>query len=292
MAKSVYEIVTDKIIDQLEKGVIPWRKPWGTTGTGGLPKNGITGRKYSGINLLMLEWGETYYTWNEIQEHNHEAAKKKEPLWKIKKGSKASIVVFFTLVENKKSKNPEKPEQIPIYRYYNVFASNDIEGIDHNVKTYEHDPITEAEEIAFNFKEVPVHHHNNNRAFYSPMEDYINVPSYDRFEHPEEYYSTLFHEMTHSTGHESRLKRFVGSAKNASKGSKAYSFEELIAELGAAFLCGHCGIVNKTIDNSAAYIDSWLKVLKEDKTAIIRAAGKASKAADYIRGDLATKEAN
>jgi len=274
MAQKVHEIITDKIIKQLEAGTIPWRKPWGTCGNGGLPRNGVTQRPYSGVNLLMLEWGESYYTWNQIQDKK----------WKVKKGSKASMVVFFTLVDKKGKQETEKEDKIPIMRYYNVFASSDIEGAPTTQKEYVHDPIKEAEEIVSNYKEVPIHHHNNNRAFYSPSEDYINVPEYNKFAIPEEYYNTLFHEMSHSTGHSTRLKRFVGAAATASFGSKLYSLEELVAELGAAFLCGHCGIEQTTLENSTAYIANWLKVLKDDKTIIVKAAAKASKSTDYIIG--------
>jgi antirestriction protein ArdC len=279
MNSKVYDIVTGKIIEQLENGVIPWKKPWGLTGSGELPKNGITGRHYSGINLLMLEWGESYYTWTQIQEQN-KSCKDPKDRWHLKKGSKASIIVFFTVME-KEGKN-EDPDRIPVIRYYNVFKSSDIEGCPQPEKR-KHNTIEEAEAILRNFTEVPIYHHNDNRAFYSPMEDYINVPEMSRFEVPEEYYCTLFHEMAHSTGHVSRLKRFVGPALNASFGSKLYSFEELIAELGASFLCGVCGIEQKTLENSAAYIDSWIKVLKEDNKIIVKAAAKAQKAADYIQ---------
>jgi antirestriction protein ArdC len=272
MSNKVYDIITQRIIDQLEAGVIPWRKPWGVSGNGEMPKNGITGRHYSGINLLMLNWGEEYFTFKQVQEKH----------WTIKKGSKASIVIFFSMLEKPNKKNSEEVDQIPLMRYYNVFAGSDIEGYKEGEK-YEHDTIEEAEDIARRYAEVPIHHHNNNRAFYSPMEDYINVPDISCFPIKEEYYSTLFHEMTHSTGHTSRLNRFVGVAANASFGSKAYSFEELIAELGASFLCGSCGIEQKTLDNSASYISSWLKVLKEDNKTIVRAAAKAQRAVDYIK---------
>lgn len=272
MSNKVYDIITERIISQLEAGVIPWRKPWGIAGNGEMPKNGITGRHYSGINLLILNWGEEYFTFKQIQEKK----------WTIKKGSKASIVIFFSMLEKPNKNNSEEIDQIPLMRYYNVFAGSDIEGYKEGEK-YEHNTIEEAEEIVRKYQEVPIHHHNNNRAFYSPTEDYINVPDLSCFPIAEEYYSTLFHEMTHSTGHLSRLKRFTGIAANASFGSKAYSFEELIAELGASFLCGVCGIEQKTLDNSASYIASWLKVLKEDNKFIVRAAAKAQKAVDYIQ---------
>lgn len=272
MTNKVYDIITQRIIDQLEAGVIPWRKPWGTSGNGEMPKNGMTGRHYSGINLLMLNWGEEYFTFKQIQEKH----------WNVKKGSKASIVVFFQMLEKPNKKNEEELDRIPMMRYYNVFAGSDIEGYKEGEK-YEHDTIEEAEEYVRRYSEVPIHHHNNNRAFYSPMEDYINVPDISCFPIAEEYYSTLFHEMTHSTGHTSRLNRFTGVSANASFGSKAYSFEELIAELGASFLCGFCGIEQKTLENSASYINGWLKVLKEDNKAIVRAAAKAQKAVDYIK---------
>jgi antirestriction protein ArdC len=276
MSQKIYEIINDKMIKLLEENIIPWRKPWGTTGNGGFPVNGVSGKPYHGINLLMLEWGESYYSFKQIQEKK----------WHLKKGSKASMVVFFTLIDKKSSKqadNNDKGEKIPIMKYYNVFKSSDIEGCPQPEK-FEHNTIAEAEAIVNSYTEVKIEHINNNKAYYSITEDFINTPSISSFPILEEYYSTLFHEMTHSTGHKSRLNRFTGDAETASFGSKLYSQEELVAELGAAFLCGICGIEQMTLENSAAYIQNWLKVLKNDKTMIAKSAAKAQKATDYILG--------
>lgn len=272
----VNEIVTKKILDRLEdakkgKGCAPWQQPWGASGNGDFPRNGISNKSYSGINLMLLDWGEKYYTFNQVQEKK----------WKIKKGSKASIVVFFTMIDKKTGDKTDDPidrdDKIPILKYYNIFRSADIEGAP-QPEPIEHKTIAEAEEIALNYTEVPVYHSNASKAFYKPSEDYINVPSRQNFPVLEEYYSTLFHEIAHSTGHESRLRRDMGNVF----GDHKYSFEELIAEICAAFLCAKCGIVQTTFDNSVAYIDYWLGQLKKDKNMIIRASAKAQRAFDYI----------
>lgn len=267
MSNKVYEIVTGQIIEKLKAGEIPWRKPW----TGGLPINYVSRRAYSGINLLLLQEGGEFLTWNQVQKlEGH-----------VKKGSKSRIVVFFKMLENE-----DGEKRIPYLRYYRVFRLEDVDGIPSKLEKIEHNPIEECDRVAGEYKEVPVKHVNSGRAYYTPSGDFVNVPELSCFPISEEYYSTLFHELVHSTGHPARLNRFeAGPGAAAEKfGSESYSFEELVAELGAGMLCGVCGIEGRTLDNSAAYVQGWLKALQNDEKMIIRAASKAQKAADYIQG--------
>lgn len=269
----VYDYVTERIIKQLEEGTIPWRRPW----QGGEAVNYVTRKPYRGINRLLLPGGE-YLTWKQIQDNKGS----------VKKGAKSYMVVFWKFFDNTKETEDGDVEISTksgcMLRYYNVFALADTEGIESKIVpvTNEFTPIEEAERIASNYKDAPpVKHDDKGRAYYSPSDDYINLPDTTQFDSEAEYYSTLFHEMVHSTGHDKRLSRFKGQ-KNAAFGSQDYSKEELVAEIGAAMLCGTCRIENRTIDNSAAYIASWLKKLKDDRTLIVSAAAKAQKAADYI----------
>lgn len=152
-------------------------------------------------------------------------------------------------------------------------------------KTYDNNPIEQAENIVKNMPNKPEIIHNSQTAFYLPVNDVVNMPKFNKFVNSESYYSTLFHELVHSTGNEKRLNRHVKSYF----GSMAYASEELVAEIGAAFLCNLCGI-NNTIENSAAYIDSWRKRISEDKQLVVRAASAAQKASDYILGKKAEEK--
>lgn len=268
--KSVYDIITDKIISKLEEGVIPWRRPWKN---GGSAVNWKTQKAYRGVNAFLLDPGE-YATFNQI----------KEAGGKVKKGAKSEIVTFWKMLEvdNKETKDKET---VPLLRYYRVFEINtQVEGLTSkkDTTTYEHDPIEEAEKIVQGYPSAPYFTFNSGRAYYQPDTDKINCPPLKDFPVKEEYYSTLFHEMVHSTGHKERLNR-QGVAKNKiTFGDQDYSKEELIAEMGATMLCGMAGIDQTTIDNSASYIKSWLSKLKKDNKLIIQASGQAQKAADLI----------
>jgi antirestriction protein ArdC len=274
----VYDYVTERIIKELEKGNIPWQKPW----SGSPAINYVTRKPYQGINTLLLSKSGEYLTWHQIQQLGG----------KIKKGAKAEFVVFYkTYTKTEKTINEETGEEItkttiiPVLRYYNVFHIDDVEGIPSKIQTFQHDPITEIEAVINKYKDKPkIIHDDSTKAYYSPMHDYINIPDKKYFKDIEKYYSTLFHEAVHSTGHYSRLNRFKKDEQLAAFGSKSYSKEELIAEIGAAMLCNHCGILPKTLENTGAYIKSWIKVLKNDKRFIIQASSKAQKAVDYILG--------
>lgn len=271
MSKKIYEMVTNRIMEKLKEGTIPWRRPFSNFS----PVNWATQREYRGINTLLLEPGGEYATFKQI----------KDAGGKVKKGEKANLVVFWKWLEIK-DEETEEVKNIPFLRYYHVFEINtQVEGLESKRKIveYNHDPLEKAEEIIANYKDKPKIIHKYSGAWYRPTVDTVNVPDKKHFESIHEYYSTLFHELIHSTGHETRLNRKGITGLNPF-GSKEYSKEELVAEIGASMLCGVAGIENQTIDNSASYIQSWLRALENDHTLIVKASQQAQKAADYILG--------
>ncbi|MBH0175752.1 DUF1738 domain-containing protein [Fictibacillus sp. 23RED33] len=276
MKKSVYEIVTEKVMEELEKGVVPWRKPWINGGA----VNWKTQKAYRGINVFLLESGE-YATYKQIQEAGG----------KVRKGEKSHIVVFWKWLE-KEDEESGKVERIPYLRYYRVFEINSqVDGLESKRKetSFDHDPIGKAEEIYKDYINAPDYTFYSGKAVYYPTLDKINCPPLKDFPKVEEYYSTLFHEMVHSTGHKNRLARSGVTTQDVAFGDDVYSKEELVAEMGAAMLCGVAGIDNNTISNSASYIHSWLRSLKEDSRLVVQAAAQAQKAADYILGEEETE---
>ncbi len=281
---NVYDLVTEKILKKLEAGIIPWRIPW--TQTKGAV-NWKTQMSYRGINAMLLDPGE-YATFLQV----------KEAGGLIKKGAKGQIVVFWQkdytkkhVVKDEKTGEEKKikvyvERDVPFIKYSTVFEINTkVEGLvsKRNEETFDNDPIEQAEKIIEGYKDCPPVTFAPGKAFYRPSTDTISVPELSDFIKKEEYYSTNFHEMVHSTGAKKRLNR-SGITEVAAFGSEIYSKEELIAEMGAAMLCGVAGIENYTIENSAAYIKSWMRKLKDDSHLIVTAAGAAQKAADYIRG--------
>lgn len=277
---NVYEIVTDKILAELEKGVIPWQKPWTGVREGAISH--VTGRPYSLLNQMLLGKPGEWLTYKQAEQRG---GKVKEDERK-----KSSIVVFWKWLEKEEEKDGKKiKKSIPYLRYYSVYHISQCEGVEERFpeKKLEHtDPIADAEAVLDGYVErsgVKFMAEKSNRAYYSPMLDEIHVPILDQFDKPEEYYSTVFHEATHSTGHKDRLDRLDMTAHF---GSEEYSKEELVAEIGAATLCNTVGIeTENSFKNSAAYVGGWLKALKNDKRLIVTAAGKAEKAVKYILGE-------
>ncbi|AVB76078.1 zincin-like metallopeptidase domain-containing protein [Methanococcus maripaludis] len=272
--KSVKDIITEKIINRLESGDIPWIKPWGFTPS----VNYVTGKEYTGINRVSLEKGGEYLTFKQIDELGG----------KVKKGSKAEKVVFYKEYE-KIERDPDDPDLMNIkdtfaLRYYNVFHISDVEGIRSKLPEMpeiKHNPIKNAEEIINNY-EIPVNEIElRKRATYDPITDKIEVPTRNQFKKIEGFYGTAFHEIGHSTGHETRLNR-PELIKPCAFGSKNYSKEELTAEITASFLNNHCGIFENNIENNAGYIQSWIKALKNDNNMILYASAKAEKALNYV----------
>jgi antirestriction protein ArdC len=271
---NVYEIVTERIVKALEAGTVPWVKPW----IGGNRAMNLVSRKpYRGVNIFLLDsskYVSPYWaTFNQIRNLGGY----------VKKGEKASIVVFFKMLE-KEADGTAKSKRIPYLRYYNVFNTDQTEGLKvpaAAVASNPFTPIETCENIVMGMPERPEIRSEEQRAYYFPLADFVNMPKKDTFRSPEEYYSTLFHELTHSTGHESRLNR-EGVRDCVPFGSTNYSKEELVAEMGAAFLCAIAGIENKTVDNSVAYLQNWIQKLKGDAKLIVSAATQAQKAADFI----------
>ena len=306
MAKiDVYAMVTDRILAELEKGNIPWHKPWimpsCTYHTEKVKVNPTscaysrsTAKPYSLLNQLLLGKAGEWATFKQIEEAGG----------KVKKGEKSSVVVFWSFIDVKETNaNGELEEKkIPMLRYYNVFhvetqttiepkkrgAVDTVIVADPKTKLeQEWAALEEADEICRKYFEnsgVAYKETVGDRAFYRPSTDSIETPSKGQFKDGAEYYSTLFHEMAHSTGHKSRLNRFETAGSHAF-GSENYSKEELVAELSAATLCNMLGIENAaSFKNSAAYIQSWSKKLREDKRMIVSASSKAEKAVNYILG--------
>jgi len=282
----VYQIVTDKIITLLESGTVPWRKPW--SAGSGIPKNLISKKEYRGINVFLLSatpYSSPYWlTYRQADQlHGH-----------IRKGEKSSLVVFWKMLDNSTDEDtgPTNTKK-PMLRYYNLFNWEQCEGIsapvDPEATVNPFTPIERAEQITAGYKDRPEISYGGNRASYTPVSDRIRMPNEYTFNNSEAFYNVFFHELSHSTGHKSRLARKEVMERNEF-GSADYSAEELCAELSASFLCAHAGISNQTIEQSAAYIDGWLSVLKKDKRMITVAAARAQAAADHILGKTHTQE--
>lgn len=292
--KDVYQIITDLIIDRLEKGSIPWKKSYNAFGSA---SNYITKKHYQGINYFILNSFDHEYPF-------YLTFKQASDLGgKVKKGSKSIPVTYwnftYTDKESKKKISLEEAKKLPasqgsksaFLKYYSVFNIADVEGIEFKfpglIYKPENETIAACENIMANMPHPPRVQHKGNQPFYSPVMDYINMPAIKFFENPETYHAILFHELIHSTGHATRLSR-IEIIENQPFGSDSYSKEELTAEMGACFLTNLAGIQSdELIDDSAAYIKNWLTVLKNDKKFVIEAAGKAQKAVNYIlkKGD-------
>ena len=280
---NVYQLVTERIIERLQSGVVPWHRPWADTGP---PKNLISGREYHGVNVFLLAsigYDSPYWlTWTQLKRLGGY----------VRKGEKACPVVFWKRYGRETEEIDEHGRPViearAFLRYFSVFNVVQCEGIDEHIPEpettrREFSPIDAAESVVAAMPRPPAIKHGHRQASYLPSVDTVRVPRRTRFESTEAYYGTLFHELTHSTGHASRLAR-KGIANPAAFGSGRYSEEELVAEMGAAFLCGHVGIDTATIDNSAAYIHHWLRRLRTDKRLVLRAATQAQRAADLILG--------
>ncbi|MCS0397893.1 zincin-like metallopeptidase domain-containing protein [Vibrio diabolicus] len=289
----VYTRITNRIIVDLEKGVKSWTKPWNAANTEGrivLPKR-HNGEAYQGINILSLwassmDQGFTSPIWMTFRQA-------KELGGHVIKGEKGSLVVYAnTLQRTEENESGEEVElQIPYMKGYTVFNVEQIEGLADEYYD-KPEPAGEAvERIAHADKFFDTTRasilHGGDRAYYAISPDYIKLPHIEAFRDAESYYATLAHEMTHWTRHESRLDRDLGRKK---WGDEGYAQEELVAELGAAFLCADLGLTLEDREDHAAYIGSWLQVLKDDKRAIFRAAAHAQRAVNYLHSLQEGKE--
>lgn len=278
---SVYEIVTARILEQLERGVVPWKKPWKAE----LPCNLISGKPYRGVNVFLLAslgYGSRY--WLTYQQTAKLGGH-------VKRGEHSTLVTFWKRSPYK-TRNEETGEdetrQGFLLRYYHVFNLCQTEGIAEKLglsttsDSSRAPNLEQCEAIVKGMRFAP-RFESSNAAWYRPLTDTVGMPSRGTFDSPETYYATLYHELAHSTGHPSRLKR-DGIENVNSFASESYSKEELIAEMSSAFLCGVVGISPAVIQNSASYLQSWISRLRGDARLLISAASAAQKAADYILG--------
>jgi antirestriction protein ArdC len=281
----VYAIVTEKIVNLLEQGVVPWRKPWTPTG---LPRNLVSKKPYKGINYFLLS-----------------ASKYVSPFWltyrqatglggHVRKGEESTVVIFWKVEDLKQGRenldvaeHDEKNRRRFLLKYYRVFNLEQCE-LPHaaleklpKIETHKHDPIEAAERIISEMPNPPEIQHAGSKAFYSAITDRITLPRRELFTTAEEYYATALHETVHSSGNQKRLAR-EGICEAAPFGSLSYSFEELVAEMGAAYLCAEAEISPVVLENQAAYIQGWIKKLCDDRKFVVRSATQAQKAVDFI----------
>jgi antirestriction protein ArdC len=289
----VYEIVTEKIINLLEQGVVPWRKPWTSAG---VPRNLLTKKPYRGVNVFLLSASKyvspfwlTFRQANELGGH-------------VRKAEESTIVVFWK-VEDSNGKaaeldteeSKEKTRRRFLLRYYRVFNLEQCElpqsVLDKlpKIERYEHDPIDAAEGIIAGIPNPPEIQYGGSKAFYSSITDRITLPPRELFISAEEFYASALHECLHASGAVNRLNR-PSITEAAPFGSPVYSQEELIAEMGAAFLCAEAGISPAVVENQAAYVAGWLKKLHDERRLLVHAAAQAQRAADFILGRNACGE--
>jgi antirestriction protein ArdC len=292
--KDVYSRVTERIIADLEKGVRPWMKPWNAGNAAGRITRPLrhNGQPYSGINILMLwasgmEQGFTAPYWMTFKQAQEFGAH-------VRKGEKSSLVVYankITVTESNKE-GEEAEREIPFMKGYAVFNCEQIEGLPERYYAKPEprfSPIQRIDHAEKFFASTRADiRYRGGRAYYALDADYIQLPPIEAFESAESFYATLAHETTHWTRHASRLDRDMG---RKAWGDEGYAREELVAELGAAFLCADLEITPEVREDHASYIASWLEALKGDKRAIFSAAAHAQRAADFLHGLQPKQEA-
>ena len=288
----VYQIITDKVLQALDEGTVPWRKPW-RGGSAGQPKSLATRKPYSGVNVWLLTM-------------SAQAAGYTSPYWvtykkaqdlggQVRKGEKSTVAVFWKCYEKERTNDAGSvvKEEFWLLRYYRLFNVDQCDNLDPkklpvdavpvDEKELDFEPLTACESIVANMPKRPeITHSGERRAYYRPSADEVHMPDKKHFENEPLYYSVLFHELGHSTGHSIRLNRKESGI--AAFGSSSYSKEELVAEFASCMLCGIAGIESATIENSASYIDGWQKAIKKNRKLVVLAASAGQKAADYIRG--------
>ncbi|QDT57100.1 DNA primase TraC [Caulifigura coniformis] len=282
--RDIYQEVTDRILEMLDQGVVPWRNPIRRAGGDSWPRNLASGKPYRGVNVFLLamrSWekgfgSDFWLTFRQAQEQGGQ----------VRKGERSSLVVFWKQVQ-KEDVSSGEDITIPVLRHYNVFNVEQCDGISPpdaargDGPSVPFEPLREADQIVAGYRDAPVIEHRGSRAVYLPVADRVEIPEPEHFETRESYYATLFHELSHSTGHSKRLNRGLDTVL-APFGSPDYGKEELVAEMSAAFLAASCGISPPTIEQSAAYLDNWRRVLKGDKRLVVTAAGAAQRSADWI----------
>jgi antirestriction protein ArdC len=280
-----YQRITNEVIQYLEKEEIVWRKGWSSLG---LPKNIYSGNTYRGWNVFWLNFATIicqYKTPYFLTFKQATAAG-----GHIKKGEKGHLITYWATIKPGTNNNTSysETEDQPSFRvpkFFTVFNLDQTEGVNlpliENLPKSEFETIQACEAIIEAMPQRPDIRHGGNRAFYVPSRDYVQLPQRERFKSNAEYYSTAFHELAHSTGHQSRMNR-KELVESDGFGEELYSKEELTAEFTAAFLSGICGIEQPLIENNAAYIQGWLRELKNDKRLLLKAATQAQQAADFI----------
>ncbi len=277
MKQSAYEKVTERILALMEQGVCPWRRPWNVSGL--RPHNFATGHHYRGINLFLLSAmayeQPCFLTFKQAKEMGGA----------IRKGEKGLPVVYWGKLEIEDEANTyEEKRQIAFLKSFTVFNASQIDGIEfpkpEQPDPLDFQPIEKAEQIVNGWKDGPCIEHGGDLACYCTLTDTIRMPGRERFSSEEEYYSTLFHEQGHATGHQRRLNRSMSGGY----GSTAYGKEELVAEMTSAFLCAECGIDNSVIENQTAYLDGWIHTIRSDARLLVTASAQANKAAGIILG--------
>lgn len=285
---SVAEIFVQRVVDRvLTEGVLPWNKPWSIAGNGA--HNALTGRYYNGLNVLTLD-PDSYLTFKQVKDLGGT----------VKKGAKSYMVIFWKQIkvsdqtEDEDGNVADEEKTIPMMRYYNVFRVSDCEipeeamaklHLDNSIPAPDGHKVPNADHLAEYYlkrEKIGMFFERSDRAFYRPGLDEIHLPLREWFKDAAGLFGTWFHEITHSTGHESRLKR-IGVTGSHYFGDTEYSKEELVAEIGSCFLCTYCGIdMGKEEDNSVAYLQSWLDALKKDPQMLISAHSKARKAFEFV----------
>lgn len=282
--RDIYQEITDKVIELLDRGVVPWKRPIKGSGKSWFPKNHSTGKDYRGFNIFWLDMVRYSVGYDQPQWLTFKQCQAMGG--QVRKGEKSTFVTFFKFYE-KEDKETGDVTRLPCLRTYNVFNVEQCDGLeyetDDEAELIQFDPIEKADQIIAGYQNGPEIIHVGRQASYSPSRDQIKIAKPERFASVPEFYSTLFHELAHSTGHEKRLNR-SDLKDDAVFGSSEYAKEELTGELCAAFLSAHAGISDATIENSAAYLDGWIKRLKSDKRLLVQAGGQAQRAADHILG--------
>jgi antirestriction protein ArdC len=279
--RDIYREVTDKILTALQRGIIPWRCPWGRYR--GLPANSTSGKEYRGANTILLAMARRcigydspyWLTFKQAQESGGN----------VRKGERGELVVFWKWYDKAtgetRDDGTERKNRIPVLRHYTVFNVDQCDGIEPpagDVPSHQWDSIGAADGVVVGYADGPTITHGGDHCCYRPADDTVLMPKRERFETGEAYYAALFHELSHSTG--PRLDRPLVFDRSA----PGYAREELIAEIGSAMLCGVAGIDCATVENSAAYLSHWIGVLNGDHKLAVQAAGAAQKAADRILG--------
>lgn len=295
MKSDVYTRITNQIIAELEQGVRPWMKPWDAAHIAGPVSRPLraNGKPYGGINIVMLwvsamEQGFTAPIWMTFKQAKELGAH-------VKKGEKGTLVVYASTItrEEQGEEGETQRRDIPFMKGYTVFNVEQIEGLPAHYHAKAEPRLNPQQRIdqaeAFFAALGADIRHGGNAAYYSPTADYVQMPAFESFKSAESYYATRAHEMTHWTRHPSRLDRDFGRKRF---GDAGYAMEELVAELGAAFLCVDLELTPQIRDDHAPYIAGWLQALKHDKRAIFTAASHAQKAVDFLHGLRGSKEAD